>query len=218
MCKDEVVSAIMAAKKAGSFKLKFIFAVGSEVSRVRSFVTMLNGDCITVDDDTLMRLRVVAITMKWSDDTDRVVIMNICDNFDENEFVAKLAHAIEYIEAMPVTSLNRDQKIREGTMDVQKAIRNIKADVNASRDIRIVIPKATQVEVAMIMDMLRYRQISFANPNEQTVFEEAARNNSWSLGGRLSANIRIEAGLNEHVASAIMHEAHVRVRTAKIMR
>ena len=216
MRKDEVVSAIMAAKKAGSFKLKFIFAVGSEVGRVRSFVTMLNGDCITVDDDTLMRLRVVAITMRWSDDTDRVVVMNICDNFDENEFVAKLAHAIESIEAVPAQSLNRDQKIREGTMDVQKAIRHAKN--GGPRDLKIVIPKATQVEVAMIMDMLRYRQISFANPNEQTVFEEAARNNNWSLGGRLSANIRIEAGLNEHVASAIMHEAHVRVKTAKIMR
>jgi hypothetical protein len=215
MRKDEVVSAITAAKKAGSFKLKFIFAVGSEVSRVRCFVTMLNGDCITVDDDTLMRLRAVAITMRWSDDTDRVVVMTICDNFDENEFVAKLAHAIEYIEAMPVVSLNRNQKTRENTMDVQKAIRHAKNE--GSRDLKIVIAKATWSDVAFVMDMFRYRQISFTNPNEQIVFEEAHRKNNWSLGGRFLASIHIEDECHEHIGSAAMHGAHVRVKTVRVM-
>lgn len=215
MRKDEVVSAITAAKKAGSFKLKFIFAVGSEVSRVRSFVTMLNGDCITVDDDTLMRLRVVAITMKWTDDTDRIVVMNICDNFDENKFVAQLAYAIEAIEAVPAESLNRDQKIRIGSMDVQKAIRHAKN--GGQRDLKIVIPKATFIDVALVMDMFRHRQFSFTNPNEQLVFEEAAKKNDWSLGGRLSASIRIENECREHASSAAMHGANVRVKTIKVM-
>jgi hypothetical protein len=214
MHNEEILSAITAAKKAGSFKLKLVFALGSEINGVRSFVTMLKGGGIAVDDSVMMKLRLVAISRKWQEDIDRVVVMAIEDDFDEREFVAKLRLAIESIEILPINFPLAGTM--DGDMDVKKAIR--RAEVKNLREVKIVIKNANRVDVALIMDMFRNEYISFTNPDEQKVFEEVIQNPNWSLGGRLSANIRIEKSCREHVASAVLHGAHVKARAIKVMR
>jgi len=220
MYNDEILAAIAAAiaaaKKAGSFKLRLVFTPLSEISRIRSFVTMLKGRGIAVDDETMMKLRLVALSRRWQEDTDRVVVMDICDDFDENEFVARFAIAIESIEAVPRDIATGEQKILEGSMDPQKAIRHAKN--GGPREIKIVIPKAKRGDVAFVWSMFKHKQISFVNADEQKVFEAAFQNPEWSLGGKLTATIRLEEELHEHMASGILRGAHVRVKTIAIMR
>jgi hypothetical protein len=187
MLNNEVLAAIAAVRKSGSFKFKIVFTIESEISQVRAFVTMLNGDSVSIDDDILMKLRLVAILRKWQEDTDRIVTVTMCDNFDENEFVAKLAYAIEGIEVVPRACLTKEPKKHEGLVSPKKAIRNALA--NGQCKIKIVIPKATDTDVLLFMGLVKHGHISFADYREQLVFEDAARRHAWSLGGKLLANI-----------------------------
>jgi len=212
MRKNEILSSIAAARNAGSFTLRIVFTAESEIRSIRSFVGMLDGGGIAVDDETMMKLRLVALLMKWPEDTDRVVVMNLCDNFDEQEFVAKFEHAIEDIRAVPRPCLCREH---EGMMDPKKAIRH--AQIKGLRALRIVIPKATDADITLFMNLIERGFVSFTDSREQLVFEEAIRGHGWSIGGRLSARVLIDRDLPEHAGSAVMHGAHVRVKTVKVI-
>jgi len=216
MRKDEVLSAIIAAKNAGSFKLKLIFATWAEVGQARSFVTMLNSDSVAVDDETVMRLRIVAISRRWQDDTDRVVIMTMGDNFDESEFIGKFAYAIESLTVMPLASLANEAKKHDGATSPKKAIR--KAMTNGKREIRIAITKATSIDVMMFMQLVEHGYISFLNQGEQMVFEEVTKGHDWSLGGKLSADILIKNELPEHTSRRVLDGAHVHVKKIQVVR
>ena len=216
MYNDEILAAIAAARKEGSFKLKLVFTIISAINQVRSFVTMLKGGGIAIDDDVMMKLRLVAISRRWQEDTDRVVVMTMDDNFDENKFVAKLEFAFESIEAVPRASPFCEHKDPEGTMKVTKAIQHARA--RDQRELKIVIPKADRTDIVLIWSMFKRGQISFTDPVEQQVFEEAAQNPNWSLSGRLSFGIRLEDGSREHIASGVLNGAGARVKTIKVMR
>jgi hypothetical protein len=212
---DEILPVIEAAKSAGSFKLRLVFAMESAIRTVQSFVTMPKGDRITVDDETMMKLLLVAITRRWQEDTDRIVTMTMEDDFDPNEFVAKFEFALEGIEAVPRDCLDCEREKHEGTMNFRNAIRD--ALTSDKRNFRIIFPRVTDTDLLLFMDLVKHGCILFTRPDEQLVFEAATRTHGWLLGGRLSANIFIKQ-LPEHAGSRIMEKAHVRVRTARIVR
>jgi hypothetical protein len=215
MRNDEILPVIEAAKSAGSFKLKLVFAMESAIRTVQSFVTMPRGGRITVDDETMMTLRLVAITRRWPDDTDRIVVMTMEDDFDPREFIAKFEFALEGIEAMPGDCLDREGEKHEGTMNFRNAIRD--ALTNNKRNFRIIFPKVTDTDLLLFMDLVKHDCILFTRHDEQIVFEAATRGHRWLLGGRLSADIFINR-LPEHAGSRITEKAHVRVKTARIVR
>jgi hypothetical protein len=216
MDKDGILAAIAAAKKEGSFKIRLVFAIGSEISRVRSFVTMLKGGGIAVEDETMMKLRLVAISRMWQEDIDRVVIMDICDNFDENEFVARFEFAFENIEALPRVRLANEPEKHDGVMSPKKAIR--KALANGQRELKIVFPSASDTDVLLFMDLVKHGYVSFADHREQLVFEDAMRHRDWSLGGRFLADIFIEKNLPEHDSRRILDGAHAQIKGIKVVR
>ena len=222
MRKDEIMTAIEAARKAGSFTLKFIFALEAEIFMVRSFVStfapMSNGHRIDIDDDTMTRLRIAAIKRKWQEDTDRIVVITMCDNFDESEFITKLLpviDGIEFVEAVPREQLQNKNEIKQGTMSPKKAIRHAQSE--GQRELKIVIPNATHTDAVLFMDLFSHGYISFLRPDEELVFKEAKNNNAWSLGGRLSATIYIEKAIPVHAAEGVMNGAHVKVKTIRIV-
>ena len=216
MYNDEILAAIAAAKESGSFKVRVVFAVESEISYVRLFLTMLKRGAVSVDDATTMKLRLVAITRRWQDDTDRMVVVTMEDDFDVNEFVARLEFAFESIEAMPRVCLANKRRKHEGVMSPKKAIREALA--NHQRQIKIIIPSATDTDVLLFMDLVKRGYVSFADHREQLIFEDAARHHDWLLGGRLLADILIEENLPEHDSRRVFDGAHVKVREITITR
>ena len=213
---DEILSVIEAAKNAGSFKLKLVFAVESEISWVRLFLTMLKGGGITVDDETVTKLRLVAITRRWQDDTDRMVAMTMEDDFDQHKFIAKLEFAIESIEAVSRVCPAIKRRKHEGIMSPKKAIREALA--NHQRQIKIIIPSATDTDLLLFLSLVARGYVSFADPREQLVFEHAARHQDWLLGGRLLANILIEKDLPEHDSRHVFAGAHIGVKEITVTR
>ena len=214
--KDEILAAIAAAKDAGSFKLELVFAVESEISWVRLFLTMLKRGGITVDDETITKLRLVAISRRWQDDTDRMVVMTMEDDFDVNKFVATLEFAFESIKAMPRVCLANKRRKHEGVMSPKKAIREALA--NHQHQIKIIIPSATDTDLLLFLSLVKKGYVSFADPREQLVFEHAARHQDWLLGGRLLADIFIEKDLPEHDSRRVFDGAHVKVKEITITR
>jgi hypothetical protein len=221
MRQEVLLTAFEAARNAGSFTLKFIFTLEAEIFNIRAFVSAFghisNGNRINIDDETMMRLRIVAVKRKWQNDTDRAVIITTCDDFDINEILAKLVpvmDGIEAVEVVPREFLQDKCEKHEGTMDPKKAIRH--AQARGEQELKIIIPSATHTDAVLLMDLRSRNFIYFVNRNEELVFLEAQRNQTWALGGNLSATIFIKKELPVHAAEGVMHGAHVRVKTAKI--
>ncbi len=217
MLNDEVLAAIASARKSGSFKFRIVFTMESEISQVRTFVVMLNSGAVSVDDATTMKLRLVAITRRWQEDTDRVVIVEICNEFDENEFVAKFRHAIENIEAIPVTSCPTGKhKKHDGAMTPKTAIRRA-FDDKGECELRVIIPKATGTDLSFFMALVKQGSITFTDQRERLVFEDAARHNDWALGGRFSADVSIKKEkMHEHQCRRILDGAHAKLLPGNI--
>ncbi len=99
MDKGTILQAIEGARAKGSFKLKIVFTLEATMAWVGNLLWIERYGIVEIDDKTKTTLLNVASSNKWLNDTDRVSIVTITDDFDPAYFVEKVGPGLQQIEA-----------------------------------------------------------------------------------------------------------------------
>lgn len=88
-------------------------------------------------------------------------------------------------------------------MDIRKAIRKAWQEKEKQPVINLDLPNGSKSDVLLIMSLAQEGVLVFINPAEQHFFEDLAKNDNWTLGGRLTASFQF-GSKGVHAVEAVM--------------